>query len=190
MTRVAVYGTGVTAAALARHLQNGEFELAAVVAHSQANTGVAFSDLRPEAPEGGTTVGDLDGLLESGEVDVLMYTGLAGDEMLDAMRTALRNGVDFITPCFISPQLALGADVADELDGIAQAHDARLLGTGLNPGLLLDVLPSVMASALRPPLQMRARRVTDISVWGRQVLLDEVGIGMAAGTAPSRFDAA
>jgi hypothetical protein len=188
--RVAVYGTGVTAAALAQHMQEGEFELAAVVAHSPAKMGVAFSELNPEAPEGVTTVGDLDGVLASGDVDVLMYTGLGGDAMVDAMRSALGNGVDFITPVFISPQLALGAEVVSELDDIARAHDARLLGTGLNPGMVLDVLPAVMAAALRPPLELHARRVTDISVWGRQVLLDEVGIGMEAGTAPARFDGA
>lgn len=188
--RVAIYGTGVTAAALARHLQQGEFELAAVVAHSAAKTGVPLNELRPEAPEGITTVGDLEGVLASGEADVLMYTGLGGDVMVDAIRSALGNGVDFITPCFISPELTLGAEVVGELEGIAQAHHARLLGTGLNPGFLLDVLPGVMASSLRLPFDVQARRVTNISTWGPQVLRDEVGIGGAAGTAPARFDGA
>jgi len=55
--------------------------------------------------------------------------------------------------------------LAQELDEAALQGGATLLGTGVNPGFVLDLLPVVVAGACAEVMRVRCLRVVG-SVWG------------------------
>jgi hypothetical protein len=185
--RVAIYGTGRTAAELTRQLERTPHELVAVLVHDPAKAGREIASFVEGATTPILTTLDIDRVLGDLRPDVLLYGGLGGDVLVDAMRRCLLAGADFINATFIHPVTALGSDVALDLEEVAKEAGARALGTGVNPGLWLDVLPALIATACEGRPHVSARRVTDISFWGDDVLRAEVGVGRATQEPPARF---
>jgi hypothetical protein len=185
--RVAIYGTGRTAAELARQLRGTPFKLVAVVVHDPAKAGRDVANWAGVAPSRLFTTSDVDYALGELRPDVLLYAGLGGDVLIETMRRCLRAGADFINATFIHPETALGPSVAVDLGVLAKEAGARALGTGVNPGLWLDVLPALISTACEGRTCVTARRVTDISFWGEEVLRAEVGVGGAIDKPPARF---
>ena len=62
----------------------------------------------------------------------------------DTFRALLRRGAAVVSTCeeLLWPTLR-HPDLTAELDGIAKEHGGRLLGTGINPGYVMDALPVV-----------------------------------------------
>ena len=54
-------------------------------------------------------------------------------------------------------------EYARKIDGIAKKHGITVLGTGVNPGFLMDYLPSVMTGICREVKSVRVFRVQDAS---------------------------
>lgn len=185
--RVAIYGTGRTAAELARQLERTPYELVAVLVHDPAKAGREIARVIDGVRSPILTTLDIDSVFADLRPNVLLYAGLGGQVLVASMRRCLRAGADFINATFIHPVAALGPDVAFDLEEVAKEAGARALGTGVNPGLWLDVLPALIATACEGRPQVKARRVTDISFWGDDVLSTEVGVGRTSEEPPERF---
>jgi hypothetical protein len=112
-------------------------------------------------------------LLRAGEVDVVVYAGLNDPPIVvEWLSRAAQASVDCISVAGpVHPRTCLGPDATATLDGVAAAHGARLMSTGVNPGFLLDVLPLACAS-LSPGRRIivAARRHSEIREWGASVL--------------------
>jgi hypothetical protein len=186
--RVALYGSGRTATELVTALGRAPHELTAAVVHSPHRAGVDVGQLTIGRPIGLRAATDLEQALESGAVDVLLYAGLIGDRHEHAMEVCARAGVDMIHACFVHPGVALGTTLRARLDASAAASGARIVGTGILPGLWLDVLPALLTSALPEPVTVKARRCSDISVWGRGVLAHELSVGSVKVGMAERYD--
>jgi len=74
-------------------------------------------------------------------------------------------------------------DVALKLDTLAKSNKAVLLGTGVNPGFLLDTLVVVLSGACQDVTSIRAERVVDASR-RRLSLQRKIGVGLM----PAEFD--
>lgn len=74
------------------------------------------------------------------------------------LRDLLARGVSVVSTCeeLLFPRLR-HPELADELHALAQRHGARLVGTGVNPGFMMDTLP-VAATAV-------CRNVRSVHVW-------------------------
>lgn len=99
----------------------------------------------------------------------------------------LRRGVTVVSTC---EELAfpLEAEVAEELDGAARAGGATLLGTGINPGFLLDALPATLTVACQEVSRIEAVRVVDAAL-RRRPLQEKVGAGLERSVWERRRDA-
>ena len=74
-------------------------------------------------------------------------------------------------------------NVAKEIDERARAHEVVVLGTGVNPGFVLDTLPIVLSGVCQKVNSIRAERVVDAS---RRRLPLQKKIG--AGLTPEEFE--
>jgi 4-hydroxy-tetrahydrodipicolinate reductase len=80
--------------------------------------------------------------------------------------------------------------IAAELHALAAAHDAAVVGTGVNPGFVLDLLVIALTGVCERVEAITATRVNDLSPYGPTVLREQgVGLtpeafaaGLAAGT--------
>lgn len=79
-------------------------------------------------------------------------------------RELLRRGKAVVTTCeeALFPWLR-HPKLADELHAFAVKHGGRLLGTGVNPGFLMDALPVFLTSVCKSVRSIEAYRVQDAS---------------------------
>ncbi len=79
-------------------------------------------------------------------------------------RELLSHGISVVSTCeeLLYPQLR-HADLADELDLLAKENDSRLLGTGVNPGFLMDTLPAMVSAVCRGIERIDVWRIQDAS---------------------------
>lgn len=68
-------------------------------------------------------------------------------------------------------------ELAKQLDEIAKANGVSVLGTGINPGLIMDLLVIVMTGCCETVDHITARRVNSLSPFGPAVM-EEQGIGL------------
>jgi len=74
-------------------------------------------------------------------------------------------------------------ELARKLDGLARTKQKAILGTGVNPGFLLDLLPIVLSGACRKITSIRAERVVD-AARRRLPLQRKIGAGLS----PAEFE--
>ncbi|MDD3226907.1 MAG: 2,4-diaminopentanoate dehydrogenase, partial [Tissierellia bacterium] len=72
---------------------------------------------------------------------------------------------------------AQNPEIAKQLDEIAKANGVSIIGTGINPGLIMDYLVVVMTGCCETVDHITARRVNSLSPFGPAVM-HEQGIGI------------
>ena len=72
---------------------------------------------------------------------------------------------------------AQSPELAAEMDKLAKEHGVSILGTGINPGLIMDLLVVVMTGCCEEVDSIVARRVNSLSPFGPAVM-HEQGIGI------------
>lgn len=97
------------------------------------------------------------------EIDVAVVT-TASDvpSCMETFRTLLRQGKAIVTTCeeMVYPWLRHLA-LAEELEELAARHGGRILGTGVNPGFLMDALPCYLSCVSRSVRSVKCSRVQD-----------------------------
>jgi hypothetical protein len=105
----------------------------------------------------------IDALVAAARPEVVLHTSVskfaAAAAQIDPI---VRHGISVVSsseellcPTFRDPILAA------KLDALCQQHGARVLGTGVNPGFVMDVLPVVMTGVSRSVRSIAAQRVVN-----------------------------
>jgi len=184
--RVVQWATGVVGRyALRSLLERPDLELAAVVVSDPAKVGTDAGRLAGVAPVGIAATSDADAalsvpadcVLHAAAPSVATSGSLEPDlALLERMLAAGRNVVT--TAGFLYPQ-ALGADVAQRLAAACQAGNSTLLGTGLNPGFMSDLVPVVLSSLTARVDGVYARESSDMTGYGSvAVVREQLGLGL------------
>ena len=72
---------------------------------------------------------------------------------------------------------AQNPELAEELDRIAKENGVSILGTGINPGLIMDLLVVVLTGCMTDVTGIEAKRVNSLSPFGHAVM-EEQGVGI------------
>ncbi|WP_026475786.1 2,4-diaminopentanoate dehydrogenase [Alkaliphilus transvaalensis] len=72
---------------------------------------------------------------------------------------------------------AQNPELAAELDRIAKENGVTVLGTGINPGLIMDLLVVCLTGCMTDVEHIEAKRVNSLSPFGHTVM-EEQGVGM------------
>jgi hypothetical protein len=178
-TRVAVVGLGpigieVTKAVLARP----ELKLAGVVDLAEALHGKPLGQVVEGAPRSLKIAGDLDKFLKKNKVDAVALTtssrfdGVAGD-----LATCVKHRVHVASTCEEMAAHGPTASMWKKLDGKAEKAKVTLLGTGVNPGFVMDRLVLQLAGACVSVSRVAVERVVDAAK-RRGPLRKKVGEGI------------
>jgi 4-hydroxy-tetrahydrodipicolinate reductase len=73
---------------------------------------------------------------------------------------------------------AQSPELAKKLDKIAKDNGVSILGTGINPGLIMDLLVTVLTGAMVEVDHVSAKRVNSLSPFGHAVM-EEQGVGIS-----------
>jgi hypothetical protein len=179
--RVVQFGVGPIGASIARLMRSKEsIEIVGAIDHDPAKAGRDLGEVAgaKDAPWGVTVSPDAGAAL-SKPVDVVMHTTgsyLAG--VMDELLACLSAGCCVVSTCEeLAYPLRKHPDLSAQLDAAAKDEGVALVGTGVNPGFVMDKLVLVLSSAAQRVDSARAVRIVDASK-RRLPLQKKIGAGM------------
>ncbi len=119
-------------------------------------------------------------IVKDGNCDVaLLATDSFTKNAFDKIKYCLEQKVNVISTAeeFAYPQ-AQSPELADQLCQIAKANGVSCLGTGINPGFVLDYLILALTGTCETVTHIKAARVNDLSPFGHAVM-EEQGVGIS-----------
>ena len=119
-------------------------------------------------------------VIKPGAADiVLLCTDSFTKNAFPRLKFILEQGINVITSaeemCYPAAQ---NPELAKELDEIAKANGVSVLGTGINPGHIMDSLVLIMTGCMVDVEEITSRRVNSLSPFGPAVM-EEQGIGIS-----------
>lgn len=137
-------------------------------------------------PLGVTVTSHLEVALRDSAADIAVHTaGSRLDQAAGTLLLCLEAGMHVLSTCEeLSFPWPRHPELAARLDREARSRGLRVLGTGVNPGFVMDLLPSLLALACQQVNAVRVRRVVDLSQ--RRIQLQRK---MGAGLSQEEFDA-
>jgi 2,4-diaminopentanoate dehydrogenase len=156
-------------------------ETAGAIATEPGQAGRDLGDVLGFGQRFGVTVGDnpMVVLTEARPDITLISTGTRVDELGPLILQAMEAGSNVI--CLgaeMTYPWAVRPDLADSLDELAHAHGVTVLGTGLNPGFVLDTLVLCLTGCCMDVERIRASRAVDLTAVDADTLA-EYGVGLS-----------
>lgn len=167
MMRIVVVGLGPIGAAVVRELATrGGFELVGGVDVDPEKAGRDLGEVCGLAePLGLAVTDDLEGTLQRATADAaVVCTGSALEDVTPTLEACLAAGAAIVSSCeeLAYPWRQRG-ELAERLDRTAREAGRAVLGTGVNPGFLMDALPLTLTAVCRSVESVTVRRVQDAS---------------------------
>jgi 4-hydroxy-tetrahydrodipicolinate reductase len=177
-----VLGTGQMGSGIARLvIERPSLSLAAVWARRQARAGLDVGRAVGLGRDLGLAIAaDLGAVVTRARPDVAIQATCSRlADAFDEIALCVRGGASVVS---IAEELtwprATSPALADRLDRMAREHRVAVLGTGVNPGFVLDLLVAALTGVCARVSSIHARRVNDLSPYGPTVLAAQ-GVGLA-----------
>ena len=186
MIKVAVWGTGMMGQGLLGFILDRpkDLELVGAIVTNPAKHGKTVGELLGrECPVVMTT--DHASVLALHPDVVCICTQSNLDEITGQVEPSVEAGCDVI--CIaerLSYPWASDPQWAARFDALANEHGVSILGTGVNPGFVLDALPIMLSSVCLRVDRIEASRVNDLSPFGPTVMASQ-----GVGTTVEQFEA-
>ncbi len=122
---------------------------------------------------------DIETLVKERSADVvLIATDSHTRETIDKIRLVVNNKINVIS---IAEEMAYPKaqepEMAAEMDDLAKKNGVTILGTGINPGFVLDLLVLALTGTCEDVDYVKASRVNDLSPFGGTVMKGQ-GVGL------------
>ncbi|MFN0063986.1 MAG: dihydrodipicolinate reductase [Myxococcaceae bacterium] len=169
-------------------LRSPELDLVGAVDLNPAFAGRPLSEIVPGAPK--VLVGEsLEDVLGKKRGVVLLHaTGSRMPQVIDQLLEAVRLDVAVVSTCeeLAFPYLR-HPELAEKLDRAARRNGVSVVGTGVNPGFVLDRLVATVGQVSGPIRHASASRVVDART-RREALQRKIGAGLSEDVFMSRLD--
>jgi hypothetical protein len=179
--RAMVVGTGQMGAAVGRLLLCKQgLELVAVYGRRKSRAGMDFGEAIGFGRNIGLAIGNsLANLIETTSPDVAIQATCSRlADAKDEIVTLLQHGVNVIS---LAEEMAYpkhsNPGIAKEIDMLAATGGVSVLGTGINPGFVFDLLIIALTGICADIESITAERINDLSPYGPSVLASQ-GVGL------------
>lgn len=161
---------------------NDRINLVGAVDIHPAKVGKDLGELIGIETTGITVVEDIRSILRKSRVDVVFHTTTSfmtdvREQLIELIKLKLNivsSTEELFFPWFRNTQ------IAQEIDNLAKKFKVRVLGTGVNPGFVMDVLPAVLTQVCTSVKKIRVERVVNASK-RRLPLQLKIGAGLKVG---------
>ena len=182
--QIAMVGLGATGRAMAQSLlQRTDVEIVGAADRNPAVVGTDLGTLVGSAATGVTVVDDPAGLPQADLAIVATTSDL--NHVADTLVPLLERGYNVMSICEeLAYPWSSHPEISRRLDDTAKAHGVTVLGTGANPGVLMDTLPLLLTALTQRVDRVFIRRRTNMSRYG--AILSKFGLGLT----PEQFSTA
>ncbi len=177
MIQVIVVGMGPIGVACARSVESDRhMQLVGLVDIDPSKRGLTLDDLddqpdRPDTPDPNdarvvSSIAEAVASSPTGKADVAIVTTTSKfDRIAPTLREALAQGLCAVTSCEeMSWPWYLHPELSAQIDREAKQAGKALLGTGINPGFVMDSLAVVLSTAVRRVTSVRCVRRVDAAL--------------------------
>ena len=125
-------------------------------------------------------MGTAEDVIKPGAADVVIVcTDSFTAKVFPKLKFVMEQGINVITSAEeMAYPAAQEPELAKQLDEIAKANGVSVLGTGINPGHIMDLLVLVMTGCMVDVKHILSKRVNSLSPFGPTVM-EEQGIGIS-----------
>lgn len=184
-TRVIVVGLGAMGSGIARLLLDKKgIEIAAAAASRKEKQGKDLGEILGLGHKTGVITTSPDEAFSVDADIVIQATTSFAREACPEILEYARSGKNVISiaeemsyPHIVEPELAASIDQAARNSGVT------ILGTGINPGFILDTLILTLTAPFQRVLSIKASRINDLSPFGHGVMKTQ-----GVGTSPEEFE--
>lgn len=179
--RVVQWGLGAMGSGMAKLMAGKEgFQLVGGIDSRPDYVGKDLGEVLGVDHLGVQVTDDPASVLDKDKVDcVVIATTSWVEEQMDDLRTILKAGINCVSIAeeMASPE-AQSPELAKELDELAKANGVSIIGTGVNPGLSMDMLVVALTAGCHEVTSIEASRVNDLSPYGPTVMRTQ-GVGLS-----------
>lgn len=182
LIRVLILGTGQMGAGIARLvLQKQGLDLVGTYGRRSHRAGMDLGQVLGLERELGIPISaELETVIEQTQPHIAIQTTCSRlADALDEITMLVRHSVNVIS---IAEEMAYPAaaspDIAEGLGRLALDNKVVILGTGINPGFVLDLLVITLTGVCSDIQSITARRINDLSPYGPSVLTSQ-GVGLS-----------
>lgn len=179
--KVIIWGLGAMGGGAAEMLLEKKGVDIVGVAGRQGKTGKSMYDFLSVKRDGrpDVVIGPPEDVITEKSADVVMLcTDSFTANAFEKIKFILEKKINCITSAEeMAYPKAKEPELAKKLDEIAKANGVSVLGTGINPGLIMDLLVILMTGCCKSVDQITARRVNSLSPFGPAVM-EEQGVGI------------
>ena len=185
--RVLQWGLGAMGSGMARlALKKSGLKIVAAVDGYEGYNGKDLGEILGVENTGVIVTNKPETVLDKEKVDVVVIATTSWTEkQMPDLRKILKAGINCISIAEeMSTPEAQSPELAKELDDLAKANGVSILGTGVNPGYVLDLMVVMLTGGCHDVERIEASRVNDLSPYGPTVM-ETQGVG----TSPEAFRA-
>jgi 4-hydroxy-tetrahydrodipicolinate reductase len=180
--RVILFGVGSIGSRVMGYLvERGGYEIVGAVDSDPAKLGVDVGEVAGLKKSLGVCIAaDPRSLFERVKADVVVLTTQSSLERVQSqILEIVSQGMDIVSTCeeLAYPWLT-APDMAQEIDRAAKEHGVSVLGTGVNPGFAMDLLPLVLTGVCQEVRKVTVRRTMDAQV-RRLPFQKKIGVGLS-----------
>jgi hypothetical protein len=164
--RIGFYGGGAMAQEIAEAVLANGHEVVA-----------CLDPVLPAGALGAVLVEDLAGL-SAARPDVVVHATPRDSDLRGQLLELITSGLDTVSISGIANLKAADPAAAAALDEAARSKGVTVVGAGINPGFVLDIVPILFTTACVRVTRLTARRIADLTPYGDAVM-SMYGIGLS-----------
>ncbi|MBF0546145.1 MAG: dihydrodipicolinate reductase [Candidatus Riflebacteria bacterium] len=185
--RVVQWGLGAMGAGMAKLMAEKEgLQIVGAIAKRKEKVGKDLGEVLGLGKKLGVNVTDNPkSILKKGEVDVVVHAvASTTKESFEELKLIMEAGINVVT---IAEEMAMPEanepELAKKIDELAKQHRVAIVGTGINPGFILDAQIVMLSAVCHRVDRIEAARINDLSPYGPTVMKSQ-----GVGTTPEQFE--
>lgn len=179
--KVVLYGVGVIGSAIARCLlEKKGLEIVGAVDIAENKIGKDLGEVLGINRKLGVTISkNVDELLSKVDAKIVVHaTSSFVKDIYPQVASVVKHGVNLISTCEeLSFPYYTEPDLAEQLDKLAKQHGVSILGTGINPGFLMDALVIALTGVCQRIDKIKSERVINAAT-RRLPFQKKIGAGL------------
>ncbi|MEG2353959.1 MAG: 2,4-diaminopentanoate dehydrogenase [Clostridium sp.] len=181
--RVVLWGLGIMGQGMARMLSNKKgFQIVGAIDLDDKKVGRKLYDVigvEKSCINDITIVNKPDEVIKKGLADIVMIATSSFTKSVYAqIKFSIENKINVITTAEeMSYPKINDPELSEDMDKLAKENGVSILGTGINPGFIMDYLVLALTGVCEDVTKIKVARVNDLSCFGMAVM-EEQGIGL------------
>jgi len=189
--RIVLYGVGAMGSRIAKLLLKKKgVEIVGAIDVAKEKVGTDLGDVLDIGKRLGIMVSNNpDGVLSKANADVVIHSTTSFlEQTYPQIAAAIKHGANVISTCEeLSYPYATEPELTEKLDELAREHSVTVLGTGINPGFLMDTRVITLTSVCQEIEQIKATRIMNAAM-RRTPFQKKIGAGLTVNEFKERIE--